>query len=105
MENNTQSHVGPAIAIVIIIGIVAVGGVLFYKNMTQQAAERTYQSDDELFEAYAQSGLSTSTDLESIEQDLNATEEVDISLLDELDENLLDFEELDEFNFDIDGTG
>ncbi len=111
MESNNQ-HLGPALAIVIIIGVVAISGIYFYKHMvkdiTSDTPDAIYSHDhpddhhghsqgDEDIRTPALPELSTSTDITEIEADLE-TSLVEEFLAD-LDEELLDFEELESLDF------
>ena len=120
MENKTQMQIGPALAIVIIIGLIAIAGIFFYKDMVKGLThkEQGYtinrdldrfnnktatETEDAMMMEKESAGpaLATSTDLDSIEADLEASLEADLSILDELDEELLDFEDLDDFDFEL----
>jgi len=107
MDETKKVQFGPALAIVVIVGVVAIAGLYFYKHTL---GDLTYDSGatvvvpEGYFEtnvAVEEPELSTSTDLESIESDLNATIESDLSLLDELDAELLDFDDLDDLDFSL----
>jgi len=111
MEKQTQTQVGPALAVVIIIGIVAAAGILMYKDMSDTAlpvggyTKKIMDKGVDMIEkeemVQDNSDLSTSTDIESIEADIEATLEADLSFIDELDEELLDFSDLDDLDFEI----
>ncbi len=108
MDNTKKTQFGPALAVVIILGVVAIAGLYFYKNMLADLkydAGSTVVVPDGYFEANTQQEdeveLSSSTDLESIESDLDASLELDLTLLDDLDAQLLEFDDLEDIDFEI----
>ena len=116
METETtqkQSSVGPALAVVVIVAIVALGGILFYKTMVKDIMSEGgstvvipadwYMQDSEDVSWYttANSDLSTSTDMDAIAADIDASMEFDTSIIDDIDAELLDFEDLDDFDFTL----
>ena len=106
MENKTEMKIGPALAIVVVIAVVAVAGILFYKDMVKDLADRdeytvTNRDVTTTQEIPSNDDLSSSTDLDAIAEDLEATVEADLSILDELDEELLDFSDLEDLDFEL----
>lgn len=111
MEQKQTFQFGPALAIVIIVAVVAIAGIYFYKSTISQLrydSGATVVVPEGYFDprpapvfVSTNEDLSTSTDLESIETDLDATVETDLGVLDDIDAELLNFEDLDDFDFEI----
>lgn len=112
-ENQQQKSIGPALAVVIVVGIVAIAGIFLYKVMVKDIMKdsgATTVAGDEWSETQsgdttvspANSDLSTSTDIDAIAADLDTTEtELDTSFIEELDAELLDFEDLEDLDLSM----
>ncbi len=110
-ENKKHIEIAPAVGIGIILVLVALAGLLFYKGLllTQQERSETAVTVDTSVitdTSTEQQPLTEGEELVQIEQQLEeVTAEVsnnDLFGLDELDAELIDFSELDEiFNFEI----
>jgi|GEM_PF-3564505 len=112
-ENKKHIEIAPALGIGIILILVAIAGLLFYKGLMmlqQEESQQVVQVDVSVVEKQqeeaAQNPETPEEALVQIEQDLEeVSAEVsdgDLFGLDELDAELIDFTELDEiFNFEL----
>lgn len=111
-----KGGIGPALAVVIIVGVVAISGIYFYKHMVKDmnyydhgatvvVPDRDYRDtlEEPAMAEDATTGLSTSTNIEAIAQDLEQEllREVDLSIIDDIDAELLNFEDLDDLDFNL----
>lgn len=112
-STENKGGIGPALAVVVIVAVVAVAGIYFYKHMVKDLSyrdhgatvvvpERQYESTDQ-DEVNNTQDLSTSTDIESIAADLERelAANLDLSIVDDIDEELLNFDDLDDLDFNF----
>lgn len=109
-ENKKHIEIAPALGIVIILFLVALAGILFYKGLlltkTEQAQSPLRVDTSVALEKAETDELTVRQQLAQIERQL---EEVSVEVssndlfeLDQLDAELIDFTELDEiFNFEL----
>lgn len=111
-ENKKRIEIAPAIGIGIILVLVALAGLLFYKGLLSIQQEESGQAVPVDVSA-AREEASVPSEPETIEQELELIEQeleevsvevsgTDLFGLEELDAELIDFTELDEiFNFEL----
>ncbi len=109
-ENKKHIEIAPALGIVIILFLVALAGILFYKGLLltqdEQAQEPVTLDTSVATENVAEEPQTVREELVQIERQLEeVSAEVsgdDLFDLDELDAELIDFTDLDEiFNFEL----
>lgn len=108
MEPTHNHGFGPALAIVVIVAVVALAGIHFYKNMVKDMVygdpgSTVVVTDVATSSDETNDNLSTSTDIEDISADLEASLEgdLDLSVIDDIDAELLNFDDLDDIDFEI----
>lgn len=112
METQKSFQLGPALAIVIVLGAVALAGIYFYKMLLEQTRpiDRPAQVIPVNFESGATADdlpplteQSSSIEPEDISVDIEADLQVDfaVDLIDDLESSLLEFEDLEDFDFSL----
>ena len=120
MDRNKQFEIGPSLAIVIVLSALVIAGLYLYGQLTKQSireARNTTQISVETInqiraqqERDAQTAeleaLSSATDTAIIAEELEADLEAgfDTQDLDQLDLELLEFEDLDDIDFSLEAT-
>ena len=112
MEQTDKHGMGPALAIIVIVGIVAIAGIYFYKNIVRDYVYENGSTVTVPRDQFDQNvtdnidlldDLSESTDIEDIASDLEQELEndIDLSFIDEIDADLLDFDDLDDLDLEL----